>query len=216
MDTQGCICIFAKAPRPGEVKTRLIPALGSDGATALATAFLQDTIESIASLPWAKAVIATTEYLDSSIVSSPGELWLQGEGNLGVRLERIFCRALTGSSIAIAIGADSPGLPRTFLEQARSALQKVDAVVGPCEDGGFYLLGLRRCPSGVFDGILWSDSDTFTRTLANLQRAGLTVQVLEPWFDVDRPEDLARLRALIATGRIHSPKTCEVLAQLLS
>jgi rSAM/selenodomain-associated transferase 2/rSAM/selenodomain-associated transferase 1 len=216
MDPQGCICVFAKAPRAGVVKTRLMPVLGSGGAAALATAFLQDTLESVGSLPWAKAVMATTEHLDSSIVSTPCQIWLQGEGNLGVRLERILHRALTDSSFAIAIGADSPGLPRAFLEQARSALQKVDAVIGPCKDGGFYLLGLRRCPVGVFDGIAWSQSDTFAETLANLRRAGLTVQVLEPWFDVDRPEDLVKLQALVSTGRIHTPRTREVLDELLA
>ncbi len=216
MDPQGCICVFAKPPRAGTVKTRLVPVLGSEGAAALATAFLQDTFEFVASLPWAKAVLATTDHLDSSLVSAPCEIWLQGEGDLGARLERILQRALRGASIAMAMGADSPGLPRTFLEQARSALQKVDAVIGPCEDGGFYLLGLRRCPAGVFGGISWSESGTFAGTLASLRRAGLTVEVLEPWFDVDRPEDLARLRALISTGRIHAPRTREVLDELLA
>ena len=216
MDPEGCICVFAKAPRAGIVKTRLVPVLGSDGAAALATAFLQDTLESVGSLSWAKAVMATTEHLDSSIVSTPCEIWLQGEGDLGARLERILHRALKGSPIAMAIGADSPGLPQTFLEQARSALQKADAVIGPCEDGGFYLLGLRRCPAGLFDGISWSGSGTFAETLANLRRGGLTVRVLEPWFDVDRPEDLARLQASISSGRILAPRTREVLEKLLT
>ncbi len=213
---EGCICVFAKPPQAGKVKTRLMPALGSKGAAALAAAFLQDTCEAVSSLPWAKAVIASTDHLCSSIVSGSCEIWLQGEGDLGARLERILHRALTCSSVAIAIGADGPGLPRAFLEQARSALQKADAVIGPCEDGGFYLLGLHRCPSGVFNGISWSQSDTFAQTLANLRGAGLTVHVLEPWFDVDRPEDLAKLQAMISSRRTFAPKTREVLDKLFA
>lgn len=216
MDPRGCVCVFAKVPTAGTVKTRLIPVLGSHGAAALATAFLQDTLKAVCSLPWAKAVLATSDHLSSPIVSGACETWLQGEGDLGARLERILQRALTGSSIAIAIGADSPGLPRTVLEQARSALQEAEAAIGPCEDGGFYLLGLRRCPSGIFDGISWSQSDTFVQTLANLRRAGLTVHVLDPWFDVDQPKDLAKLRAMISTGQLLAPRTREVLEKLLT
>jgi hypothetical protein len=216
MDPRGCVCVFAKAPTAGTVKTRLIPVLGSDGAAELATAFLQDTLESVCSLPWAKAVLATSDHLSSPIVCGPCEIWLQGEGDLGARLERILQRALTDSPIAMAIGADSPGLPRIFLEQTRSALQKVEAVIGPCEDGGFYLLGLRRCPSGVFNGVSWSQSDTFVQTLGNLRKAGLTVHVLEAWFDVDQPKDLPKLQAMISTGQLLAPRTREVLDKLLA
>ncbi len=213
MDPQGCICVFAKAPRAGTVKTRLAPVLGNDGAAALATAFLQDTFEAIGSLPWAKAVLATTDPISSDVCEA-GEIWLQGEGDLGARLERILRRALEASSFAMAIGADSPGLPPAYLERARSALQQADAVIGPCDDGGFYLLGLRRCPFGVFEGVKWGRGDTFAATLANLRKAGMTVQVLDPWFDVDRPEDLAKLQAMISSGRILTPRTREVLDRL--
>jgi len=213
---KGCICIFAKPPLPGRVKTRLIPHLGSAGAAELATAFLQDTWASVSALPWVEPVLTSTQECFPACVPTPMEIWLQGEGDLGARLENILRRALREHPYAIALGADSPGLPRTFLEQARSKLHRGDAVIGPCDDGGFYLIGLRRCPSGLFDGISWSASDTFDETLANLRRAGMRVQVLEPWFDVDWPEDLARLQASISTGRIVAPHTREVLEKLLA
>ncbi len=212
---EGCICVFAKPPQAGKVKTRLMPILGSDGAAALAEAFLQDTCEAVSSLPWAKAVIASTDPSISSVVSTGSEIWLQGEGDLGARLERILKRALETCSFAIAIGADNPGLPLSFLEEARSALRHADAVIGPSEDGGFYLLALRRCPTGLLAGIPWSRTNTFAQTLAKLTAAGLDVRILAPWFDVDWPEDLERLKALAASGEIHVPKTRQILERIL-
>jgi rSAM/selenodomain-associated transferase 2 len=141
-------------------------------------------------------------------------MWLQGEGDLGARLERILGRALSNSSFAIAIGADSPGLPAALLEQARSALQEADAVMGPCEDGGFYLLGLRKCPGGLLAGIRWSQADTFAQAFAKLRTAGLDVRLLDPWFDVDRPEDLTKLTAMMIAGKLCAPRTKEILKRL--
>lgn len=216
MDQKGCICVFAKPPEAGIAKTRLIPLVGKDGAAALADAFLADTWASVCALPWARAIIASTGPLALSVNQPAPEVWLQGEGDLGARLERILTRALEHSSLALALGADSPGLPLSFLEHARLALEETDAVIGPCDDGGFYLLGLRRCPPGLLAGISWSQSNTFAQTLAKLEAAGLRVIVLEPWFDVDRPRDLARLRGLIALGDLCAPKTTSVLDRLLA
>lgn len=143
MNDQGYVCVFAKTPHAEPVKTRLAPVVGYSGAAALAEAFLQDTWSAVCSLPWAKAVIASTDHSIASAVSGNSEIWLQGEGDLGARLERILSHALKSSPFSIAIGADTPGLPLDLLEQARCALQMVDAVLGPSEDGGFYLLGLR-------------------------------------------------------------------------
>jgi uncharacterized protein len=208
---QGVICILAKSPEAGSVKTRLVPVLGEDGAAALAIAFLQDTWASVSTLDWANAVVASTSALNSASLSGAAEIWPQGEGDLGARLERILQRALESAPLAIAVGADSPGLPIQFLERARDALKEVDAVIGPCSDGGFYLLGLRRCSPGLLSGIPWSDRQTYERTVAKLRAAGLTVRFLEPWFDVDRPEDLARLETLITEGKVHAPRTGEFL-----
>jgi len=83
--------------------------------------------------------------------------------------------------------------------------------VGPCEDGGFYLLGLRRCPPGLLRELPWSAPHTFMQTLSRLRERGLTTTVIAPWFDVDRPADLACLRALIARGELHAPATARAL-----
>jgi glycosyltransferase A (GT-A) superfamily protein (DUF2064 family) len=98
-----------------------------------------------------------------------------------------------------------------LLEAGRDALGRADAVIGPADDGGFYLLGLRTCPERLLAGLPWSAPDTFARTIERLRERGLRVEVLERWFDVDRPEDLDRLRALIQRGEIHAPSTARLL-----
>jgi uncharacterized protein len=210
------VCVFAKAPRPGAVKTRLAAAIGPDQAAELAAAFLADTWASVARLPWARPIAA----LDAA--SAPGlpaanprgEIWLQGRGDLGARIERVLRRALRELPFAIALGADTPGLPRGLLERARTELRRSDAVLGPARDGGFYLLGLRRCPPGLLRGLPWSRADTFEHTRDRLRERGLTVSLLPRWFDVDRPADLTRMRALLDAGEIRAANTARVLRRL--
>jgi rSAM/selenodomain-associated transferase 2/rSAM/selenodomain-associated transferase 1 len=207
VDRPTCICIFAKPPLPGRVKTRLASLLGSHTAAELAKAFLQDTWTSVSALRWAKPVVASTEDGLHRLIPGLGEIWLQGEGDLGARIENIARRALRDNPEMIAIGADSPGLPVKYLEQAREVLRHVDAVIGPSEDGGFYLLGLRKCPMDLLSGIPWSAPTTCLETVAKLYAAGLTVYILDDWFDVDTAQDLEKLHALIAAKQIAAPKT---------
>jgi rSAM/selenodomain-associated transferase 1 len=213
MRPEATVCVFAKPPRPGLVKTRLAAALGAGRAAALARAFFDDTWSAASSLPWAKAVLATTSPAAREWVGAKGSpVWPQGGGDLGDRLERILRRALRDAPVALAIGTDTPGLPPSLFSQARSALRDADAVLGPCEDGGFYLLGLRRCPPGLLRDLPWSTPETFAQTAARLRERGLTTAVITPWFDVDRPADLACLRALVARGELRAPATARALA----
>ncbi|MFN8544505.1 MAG: TIGR04282 family arsenosugar biosynthesis glycosyltransferase [Candidatus Binatia bacterium] len=213
-DRRGALCVFAKPPMPGRVKTRLVPALGVEGAAHLAHAVLCDTWSSARALPWASPILATTHVFPPALRPAPDAVvWMQGSGDLGRRIERILARALGRFPFAIALGADTPGLPVRFLEEARVALGSADAVVGPTEDGGFYLLGLRRCPRGLLAGLPWSDRDTCARTLERLRARGLITVVLDSWFDIDRPEDLDRLRALLGRGELAAPATCRALGR---
>ncbi len=215
MGREVTVCVFAKPPRAGGVKTRLASALGDEQAAALAGAFFEDTWAAAGALPWAAPVLATTEpHAAEWALANVAPAWPQGGGDLGDRLERVLRRALRATPAALAIGSDTPGLPPRLLSEARLALRSADAVLGPCEDGGFYLLGLRRCPEGLLRDLPWSASDTFVRTLARLRERGLSTAVLSPWFDVDRPADLARLAALIARGELHAPGTARALAAL--
>ena len=208
------ICIFAKPPHPGSVKTRLASEVGSERAAALSAAFSRDTWSAVRALRWAQPVLATTEANTKHWdFARRDNIWLQGNGDLGERLERVLRRALRGAPFAIALGIDTPGLPRSFVEQARKALHKSDAVLGPCEDGGFYLLGLKECPRGLLRNLPWSAHNTFVQTLIRLRRCGYQTQVLPPWFDVDRPSDLARLQSLLSRGDISARETARLLAK---
>lgn len=206
------IVVFARAPEPGKVKTRLGGAVGPQGAAVLARAFLRDTWSALCTVGWARPVVATTASLGEDFAGV--EVWDQGGGDLGDRIERMFRRALAQAPTALAIGADTPGLPRALLDEARRALATADAVLGPCDDGGFYLIGLGRCPPGLLAGLSWSRSDTCQRVRERLESRGMTVAVLPRWFDVDRPGDLDRLERLIHLGRIDAPATAAALRTL--
>src|SRR5206468_1742222 len=131
--------------------------IGPEQATALATAFLQDTVDLARSMPWAHVILAA----DTSMLNFPGlDVWSQGEGDLGTRMERILARALKRHPFAIALGSDSPGMPSCLLENSRTALRTHDSVLGPADDGGFYLLGLRACPAGLLENLSWSRPET--------------------------------------------------------
>ncbi len=203
------VVVLAKPPVAGEVKTRLAPPAR---AATLARAFLEDTFAALRELAWADPVLATTHALDPAL---EGELaapvWMQGDGDLGARIERVLRRALAASPRAIAMGADTPGLPTAALDRAHAALRTADAAIGPTDDGGFYLLALRTCPEGLLAGLPWSRVDTFAATLARLRARGLSTVVLDPWFDVDRPADLERLRGQLAARALHAPATWRAL-----
>lgn len=215
MGPAATICVFAKPPRAGEVKTRLSSALPADGPARLARAFFEDTWALVSGIPWAQAVLATTEPEAAEWHSlNLAEIWPQGDGDLGVRLERVLRRALETSPLAIAVGTDSPGLPIERFEAARAALASNDAVLGPCDDGGFYLIGLRRCPDGLLHELPWSAAETLECTASRLRQHGLRTALLDTWFDVDEPADLERLRRSLRAGEIDAPATARLLAEL--
>lgn len=212
-DGREVLCVFAKPPVPGRSKTRLATEIGNDRAAELARAFVLDTWAAVSAVEWARPVLATTEHGTAHALGLAAEEWIQGDGDLGNRMERVLGRALEGgASCAIAIGADTPGLPRRLLDDAHRALARADAVLGPSEDGGFYLIGLRRCPPGLLAGLPWSRSNTFLRTLARFRTFALRTEVLLPWFDVDRPRDLDLLEDLLALGELRAPNTARVLS----
>jgi rSAM/selenodomain-associated transferase 1 len=212
---EAIVCIFAKPPIPGLVKTRLIPELGPDRAAELAEGFLEDTVAMVRTLPWAECIIAATKTFERSYFK-PEEVWLQSEGDLGDRLEKVLRLALKRKPVVLAIGADSPGLPAAYLQSARDALKTADAdaVLGPSTDGGFYLIGLKDCPVGVLEGIQWSHSTTLAATTHKLEQFGMKTVLINPWFDIDSHEDLERLRRQLANNPSAAPRTAELLRRL--
>jgi rSAM/selenodomain-associated transferase 1 len=210
---EAIVCIFAKLPIPGLVKTRLIPELGPDRAAELAEAFLEDTVAMVRTIPWAECIIAATKTFARSYFK-PEEVWLQSEGDLGDRLEKVLRLALKRKPIVLAIGADSPGLPAAYLESARQALATADAVLGPSADGGFYLIGLKDCPVGVLEGIQWSHSTTLAATVHKLEQFGMKTVLIDPWFDIDSHEDLERLRRQLVNDSSAAPRTADLLRRM--
>ncbi len=211
---QDVLCILVKSPRPGEVKTRLAPAVGLDGAATLARAFLDDTLALARRLSWARVVVVVSGDPAPLALPADVEVWSQGPGDLGERMERALVRALAPGRRAILLGTDSPGLPARMVEAARASLPARGAVLGPAGDGGFYLIGLDRCEPGLLSGLPWSRSDTLVHTEARLRRAGRAVARAEPWFDVDEPADLERLSDLVGRGEVQAPATARALASL--
>ena len=214
MPTKATLCIFVKAPLPGLVKTRLTPFLTTVEAASLAAAFFVDTFALASSCEWARVVVACDGDPSLLELATGTEVWQQGSGDLGERMERVLSLALESSQAAIVIGTDFPGLPRRFLDSARLKLAEHDAIIGPSADGGFYLLGLQRCPSGLLRGIPWQSATTREHTVARLCSIGLTVAEAEPWFDVDVPTDLVRLAGLLREERILAPRTADFLTGL--
>lgn len=210
---EAIIAIFAKFPEPGSVKTRLIPELGAERAAELAEAFLEDTVTMARKLDWAECIIAATKALERPYFK-PDEVWLQSEGDLGERLEKILRLALKRSHMVLAIGADTPNLPPELLKSARQALATADAVLGPSLDGGFYLIGLKDCPIGVLEGIQWSHSTTLAATTAKLEQFGMKTVLINPWYDVDSHDDLERLRRQLTADPASAPRTAELLRRM--
>jgi uncharacterized protein len=208
------ICVLAKPPLAGRVKTRLAADIGDSAAARLARAFLDDTCGGLRkALEWAAPALA--------IDGAPGvdvsgfELWPQGGGDLGARLESALRRALDRRPIAIAIGADTPDLPPALLAAARAALREADAVFAPSEDGGFSLIGVRSCPAGVLSKLPWSAPRTLEKTRRAFERRALRTATIGAWSDIDTLADLSRVRRRIAAGHSRAPATQRAADELL-
>lgn len=214
----GVVAVFAKPPRAGEVKTRLAAELGPGVAATMAKAFFHDTWRALKAFPRARLVLASTDEELSPYGLTEAELWLQGDGDLGARMERIATRALATAPWVLEVGSDCPGLPLAALEDAREALLRHDAVLGPAEDGGFYLLGFRKEAAGRVTGLLgglpWSAPTTFAETRSRLLDRGLSVATTRRWSDVDDLEDLVRLTRALHAGTLAAPFTASALDSL--
>jgi rSAM/selenodomain-associated transferase 1 len=205
------ICVFAKPPVPGNAKTRLVPAVGSAVAAEVARALLDDVVSAARQVDGARVIISTTEMFQAE---EPLPMWLQPPGDLGFRLEKTLQRALERADCALAVGADTPGLTTLMLSQAAERLRQKDAVLGPTDDGGYYMVGLRRCPDGLFHKIRWSAPETLRDTLDQFARFNVEYTTAPKWFDLDTPDDLQRVRSLIRSGVDMGANLTRVLGSL--
>ena len=198
--------VFAKAPRPGDVKTRLVPALGTAGAVSLhewmvARALATAAAAALGPVELCCAPDATHPFLAACAVTHGVSLAEQGPGDLGERMQRAAARALAANRAVLIIGSDCPALTPDYLRAAVAALSAgYDAAVGPAEDGGYVLIGLTRVHPTLFGHICWGGPDVMKTTAARLAALGWRWMQLAPLWDVDRPEDLLRLRREIPHG----------------
>lgn len=188
---QPVIILFAKAPVPGRVKTRLLPLLSPGEAASLHTAFVWDMIERLQSFTEASLELHTdisTDAWEGAGVSQR----LQAEGDLQLKMFHALHSALSrGHPRGMIVGSDAPTLP---LDHIRELLDSsADVALGPTEDGGYYAISCARIHQRMFQGVQWSSPDTLAQTVHAAQACGLIVETGRRWFDIDTPEDLRRL-----------------------
>jgi hypothetical protein len=203
---------MAKAPQAGEVKTRLCPPLSPADAAELYRRLLLDKIEQVATLKAARLAIAYTPAEARAFFEgvAPGFVLVQQRGaDLGDRLANSLGDLLDeGHHGALAIDSDTPTLPVDFLQRAVDlvAAPETDVVLGPAEDGGYYLIGLRAVHRELFQAMAWSTSAVLAETVRRADAKGLRVVCLPPWYDIDTPADLGRLRAELARPGAGAPR----------
>ena len=202
------LIIFAKAPVAGQAKTRLMPALGAEGAARLAQQLLMHAVQQAAQVPWAALELCVSP--DTShpafaqaqnrarekvkdTVSGRLTLSLQGDGDLGQRMHRALLRGLSRHAAVLLMGTDAPGLNATVLQEAAQALMTRDAVFVPALDGGYALVGLRRPAPELFEGMVWSTPEVMAHTRQRARQAGLQWAELPALADIDEPADLVHL-----------------------
>lgn len=209
------IAVMAKEPKAGHVKTRLVPPLSQEEAAELYRCLLQDKLLQVGQLSEVDPYLAYTpaEARETMRPLAPRTFTLipQSGSDLGDRLHRLSAILLErGHPAAILIDSDTPTLPTAYLVDAVTRLtdEATELVLGPAEDGGYYLIGLRRPCRALFDGIPWSGPAVLNETLRRASAKGLRVSMLPSWFDVDTPDDLVRLRRDLAkNGNALAPHT---------
>lgn len=218
MPSSDALIVFAKVPRPDEVKTRLVPVLRSDEAAQLYEAFLHDALRAYASLrAQVRLYLAgSVDALSAGLVPDGVTLHRQQGPDLGARMQQALLETFAaGSDRVVVIGTDHPTLPLPFVRHAFVVLDEPLSIsIGPAEDGGYYLLGMNDFFPGLFDGMTYSHAGVFDETLQRATETGARLTVLPRWYDVDAPSDLDRLAAELADNGEWAPRTRRVLREL--
>jgi rSAM/selenodomain-associated transferase 1 len=204
------VVMMAKTPQAGDVKTRLCPPLTLEAAAALYHAFLLDTAAKITSLRASHPVISYTPVSDETFFACTVPDWtrLPQEGeDLGSRMYNCFRRLLAcGYGHVLLTGSDLPTLPLYVFKLALQLATSphIDVILGPSEDGGYYLIGLRTPHAALFENMTWSTSTVLHETVERATRLGLRIAYLPTWYDIDTPADLIRLRAALTQPHTHA------------
>lgn len=190
-----------RVPGAESVKTRLHPVLGAAGASLLYRCLVLDSLEAASQVPGVTPVAAfspaTAARAMASLAPAGMRCMAQRGDDLGARMGNLVDDLLAaGYAAALVMGSDLPALPAAYLGEAARTLTGggADVVLGPAEDGGYYLIGLTRPAPDLFQGIAWSTAEVLDATRARADALGLRVRLLPSWADLDVPADLARLR----------------------
>lgn len=209
--------MFAKHWQPGHVKTRLAASISDAAAAEVHKASLATLLRRFAATADCRLLAYAPAEAREAFAELAGAAWRlepQSEGDLGCRIETHFASAFArGATRAVLIGSDSPTLPQEFVREAFERLESADVVVGPSEDGGYYLIGLRRPIGGLFRDISWSTPRVFPDTVDRLRATGTTYALLKPWYDIDTLADLERLGIELAGDDLEADDL-EVFAEL--
>jgi uncharacterized protein len=208
------LVIFAKAPIPGQVKTRLCPPLTADEAATLHGSFVLDTLERT------KAAVGKLKLpFDRYLACSPSSTGVffkimeerqgvklidQVGDDLGARMNQVFeTMFASGYQHVLIVGTDVPSLPLEYYQQALALLDKHDLVLGPAHDGGYYLIGLNTPMPALFENIPWSTDRVFSLTRKKADGLGVSPALLSAWRDIDSIDDL---KALIEASSLDAKK----------
>lgn len=204
------MAIMAKAPRVGSAKTRLVPALSPEQAAGLSACFIRDAAENIAMAGREAAIDGYIAHVPADAAAEFAPLCADGtsllpsrRAGLGLSLhDAIEDLLAAGFGSVCLINSDSPTLPTAILADAARALARPGdrVVLGPAEDGGYYLIGMKRLHARLFDGIAWSTPLVLAQTLERAREIGLETVMLPPWYDVDDIASLRRLDAELRCG----------------
>lgn len=192
------LAMFAKYWEPGRVKTRLAASIGAPAASRLYRRFVLTLVQRFADVGQRRVLAYTPAERRPEFETIATDRWrlaAQAGGDLGQRMQAYFADAFRGGATRVVlIGSDSPNLPVAVVNEAFQRLAQVSVVLGPAEDGGYYLVGAVGCIPPIFAGIRWSSPQVWPQTVDRLRAAGCAYGVLPPWYDVD---DLTSLRRML-------------------
>ncbi len=197
MKTKGVLLVFAKAPVAGQVKTRLISGLGRYRATSLYVDLLTRTLNTARKAGFSEIQVWVSGNINHRYFTRLKnrhyvKLYQQRGKDLGQRMSNAFDSVLRKHSYAVLIGSDCPSLLSSDLEAAKDFLEnKKDIVLGPANDGGYYLIGLKQNNPELFSGIKWGEETVFSETCYRIGKNNLNMGLLSKRSDVDRTSDLS-------------------------
>jgi len=214
------IIVFCREPVPGETKTRLIPRLGASNAAAIAEAFTEDALAKAKTIGLPIAIAgsgprgaAGSRYFRAIARRFGTALVEQGEGTLGMRMERALAPFLPGG--AILIGTDTPSIPARLVRRNLTRLRTAPVVLGPSLDGGYYLVGVRGAMPDIFRGVRWGGARVLEQSVTRIRRAGVRYALGPSWYDVDRWSDLVLLAAHLRQDGAREANPCPATARIL-